>query len=65
VRAVVDAPLETSGGVISLRATNPQHTLYQLTSWAERERIELIGLEANRPSLEEVFLELTGGNNHG
>jgi ABC-2 type transport system ATP-binding protein len=65
VRAAVDAPLETSGGVITLRATNPQHTLHQLTSWAERERIDLVGLEANRPGLEDVFLELTGGNNHG
>jgi ABC-2 type transport system ATP-binding protein len=65
VRAAVDAPLETSGGVILLRATNPQRTLYQLTSWAERERIELVGLEASRPRLEDVFLELTGDNNHG
>jgi ABC-2 type transport system ATP-binding protein len=65
IRANVHAPLETSGGVVSLRARNPQRTLYELTSWAEREGVELIGLEANRPGLEEVFLELTGDNNHG
>jgi ABC-2 type transport system ATP-binding protein len=64
IRANVDAPLETSGGVISLRARNPQRTLYELTSWAEREHVELVGLEANRPRLEDVFLELTGDNNH-
>jgi ABC-2 type transport system ATP-binding protein len=64
IRANVDAPLETSGGVISLRARNPQRTLYELTSWAERERVELIGLQASRPGLEEVFLELTGDNDH-
>jgi ABC-2 type transport system ATP-binding protein len=64
IRANVDAPLETSGGVISLRARNPQRTLYELTSWAERERVELIGLQASRPGLEDVFLELTGDNNH-
>ncbi|HEY6778237.1 MAG TPA: ABC transporter ATP-binding protein [Thermoleophilaceae bacterium] len=65
IRANVHAPLETSGGVVSLRARNPQRTLFELTSWAEREGVELIGLEANRPGLEEVFLELTGDNNHG
>jgi ABC-2 type transport system ATP-binding protein len=65
IRANVHAPLEASGGVVSLRARNPQRTLYELTSWAEREGVELIGLEANRPGLEEVFLELTGDNNHG
>jgi ABC-2 type transport system ATP-binding protein len=65
IRANVHAPLETSGGVVSLRARNPQRTLYELTSWAEREGVEVIGLEANRPGLEEVFLELTGDNNHG
>jgi ABC-2 type transport system ATP-binding protein len=65
IRANVHAPLETSGGVVSLRARNPQRTLFELTSWAEREGVEVIGLEANRPGLEEVFLELTGDNNHG
>jgi ABC-2 type transport system ATP-binding protein len=64
VSANVHAPLRTSGGVVSVRAENPQRTLYELTSWAERERIELIGLEATRPSLEDVFLELTG-DDHG
>jgi ABC-2 type transport system ATP-binding protein len=64
VRANVDAPLETAGGVVSLRARDPQRTLYELTSWAEREHVELIGLEATRPGLEDVFLQLTG-DNHG
>jgi ABC-2 type transport system ATP-binding protein len=65
IRANVHAPVEAAGGLISLRAKNPQRALYELTSWAERERIDLIGLEANRPRLEDVFLELTGGDNHG
>jgi ABC-2 type transport system ATP-binding protein len=65
VRAHVDAPVRTTGGLISLRATNPQRTLYQLTSWAEREGIQLVGLQAERPGLEDVFLELTGDGHHG
>jgi ABC-2 type transport system ATP-binding protein len=65
LRANVNAHLETADGFVSLRATNPQRTLYELTSWAEREGVELIGLQANRPRLEDVFLELTGDNNYG
>ena len=64
VRANVSAPLETVGGVVSLRTGNAQRALYELTSWAEREGIELIGLQARRPTLEDVFLELIG-DNHG
>jgi ABC-2 type transport system ATP-binding protein len=61
VRTNVSAPLEVSDGVATLRATDAQRTLYELTSWAERERVELIGLEATRPTLEDAFLHLTGG----
>jgi ABC-type multidrug transport system ATPase subunit len=60
-RANLSVPVELSGGVASLRAKNPQRALYELTSWAERERVELIGLEATRPTLEDIFLESTGG----
>ena len=65
VGANVHAPLEMAGGVVSLRASNPQRTLYELTSWAEREGIELVDLQASRPGLEDVFLELTAEGNHG
>jgi hypothetical protein len=33
--------------------------LYGLVTWADRERLALEGLEVTRPSLEEMFLELT------
>jgi ABC-2 type transport system ATP-binding protein len=63
VPAGVGAPVEAVDGVVALRSANPQRTLYELTSWAEREGLELIGLEARRPTLEDVFLELTGDGN--
>jgi ABC-2 type transport system ATP-binding protein len=62
LRANVSAPIETAGGIVSLRTENAQRVLHELTSWAERERVELVGLEARRPTLEDVFLELTGAN---
>jgi ABC-2 type transport system ATP-binding protein len=60
LRANVSARLELSDGVATLRTENAQRTLHELTSWAERERVQLVGLEASRPTLENVFLELTG-----
>lgn len=60
MRPNVGAPLETAGGVVALRSDDGQPTLYELTSWAEREGVGLIGLEASRPRLEDAFLELTG-----
>jgi ABC-2 type transport system ATP-binding protein len=64
VRASVRDPLEVAGGLVEIRSDQPQRTLYQLTSWAEREGVGLIGLEATHPRLEDVYLELTG-NGHG
>ena len=34
--------------------------LHQLTGWAHRSRVSLDGLEVTRPSLEDVYLSLTG-----
>jgi ABC-2 type transport system ATP-binding protein len=51
---------ELSGNAVTLRTDQPQHALYRLTSWAENEHIELDGLTVTRPSLDDVFLELTG-----
>jgi len=59
LRASVREPLDVAGGLVTLRSRRAQRTLYELTSWAERERVELAGLEARRPTLEDTFLEVT------
>jgi len=64
IGASVSEPLEVSGDTVQIRSERPQRTLYELTSWAERDGISLIGLEATRPRLEDVYLELTG-DGHG
>jgi ABC-2 type transport system ATP-binding protein len=51
--------VETVAGVATIRAADPQPVLYRLTAWADREGRRLDGLEAIRPTLEEMFLELT------
>jgi ABC-2 type transport system ATP-binding protein len=60
VASHTDAKLEVSGNEVSLRTSHPQKTLYELTGWAEGARIELGALDVHRPSLEDVFLEVTG-----
>jgi ABC-2 type transport system ATP-binding protein len=48
-------------GEVRLQADDPVPLLHELTSWALERRIPLAGLEVRRPSLEDVYLELTAG----
>lgn len=45
--------------VVELEANDPTRTLYDLTSWAVQAGISLEGLEITRPSLEDVYLDIT------
>ncbi len=56
-----------SGNQATIATTEPQRDLYRLLSWAEGEGITLPDLEVRRPSLEDVFLEVTSdqGSNGG
>ncbi len=47
------------GEVVSLETTNPVRTLNELTGEALEMGVDLEGLEVSRPSLEDVYLELT------
>ena len=51
------ARLEGKG--VELETNDPTRTLYELTSWAVQTGISLEGLQATRPSLEDVYLEIT------
>jgi ABC-2 type transport system ATP-binding protein len=60
------APPEIRGLVLtatdegfSASTDTPTETLNALTGWAIEQRVELEGLELRRPSLEDVYLELT------
>ena len=49
-----------SGAEVTLRCdASPQKVLYQLTGWAEGDHLVLENLEVSRPTLDDVFLELT------
>jgi ABC-2 type transport system ATP-binding protein len=46
-------------GVVRLSATDPVPALNQLTGWALERGVDLQSLEVHRPTLEDVYLELT------
>ncbi len=46
-------------GQVQLRTDDPVAILNALTSWALARNLDLAGLEVRRPSLEDVYLELT------
>jgi ABC-2 type transport system ATP-binding protein len=55
------APGTTRDGRVEVVAENLTATLYRLTGWAVENGIELEDLNVVRPTLEDVYLELTGG----
>jgi len=54
------APTTASDRRVMLRSSTPTHLLHQLTSWALERNVELNDLSVSRPSLEDVYLQLTG-----
>jgi ABC-2 type transport system ATP-binding protein len=49
----------TANGEVVVDTMTPVEALNELTSWALERRLELEGLEVARPTLEDVYLELT------
>jgi ABC-2 type transport system ATP-binding protein len=47
--------------MVQLTTDDPTAALHELTGWAVERGIRLDDLEVSRPSLEDVYLEITGG----
>jgi ABC-2 type transport system ATP-binding protein len=60
--ALTDLPLPAgaANGVVQVETGNPTEALHQLTGWALRHGTVLPALTVERPSLEDVYLKLTG-----
>jgi ABC-2 type transport system ATP-binding protein len=52
-------PLTLQDGVATLETATPTRTLNELSAWALARDLELPDIEVTRPSLEDVYLELT------
>jgi ABC-2 type transport system ATP-binding protein len=59
VSAAIGETAIVTGNEATIASTDPQRDLYLLLHWAESEGITLPDLEVRRPSLEDVFLEVT------
>ena len=46
-------------GVVAIKTERPVETLHELTGWAIENGVELRSLEVRRPTLEDVYIELT------
>ena len=57
----LSAPATVVGADVSLRSADPVGDMWALTDWARANDARLIGLTLTRPSLEDVYLQLTGG----
>ena len=57
--ASVAAGAEERNGYVSAVIEHPTRSVAELTGWAAERGLELDGLELRRPSLEDVYLELT------
>jgi ABC-2 type transport system ATP-binding protein len=57
----VAGSVSVDGDEITIRVNDPTRILHELTSWAVGRGVELEGLQVSRPTLEDVYLELTGG----
>jgi ABC-2 type transport system ATP-binding protein len=57
-------PASTANGRVEVRTEDEIRVLHQLTGWALDNGIALAQLTVERPSLEDVYLELTGSVEH-
>ncbi len=55
----------TTGDRFEMSTATPTADVHALTAWATGRGIELVGLEVLRPSLEDVYLTLTDGEDDG
>jgi ABC-2 type transport system ATP-binding protein len=56
---VLPLPMTVEAGLAVIETPTPTRTLLDLTTWAVARGLELPNLEVTRPSLEDVYLELT------
>ena len=51
--------VRVDGDAVELKTKDPTRTMFELTSWAVKNEVSLDGLEVRRPSLEDVYLDIT------
>jgi hypothetical protein len=57
-RQILNTPGD--GGLVTVETAEPTEALHRLTGWALGRGVSLDGITVERPSLEDVYLRLTG-----
>jgi len=57
--ASLEPPASAEDRVVRFRSADPVSSLFVLTRWAIEHELNLPDLEVRRPSLEDVYLQLT------
>jgi ABC-2 type transport system ATP-binding protein len=59
---ISDLPFDATSreGLVTVETGDPTRALHELTGWAVRRGMEFGSLTVDRPSLEDVYLRLTG-----
>jgi ABC-2 type transport system ATP-binding protein len=65
VAAAIGRAPELSGNQATITSREPQRDLHGLLDWAADAGVQLADLEVRRPSLEDVFLTVTGNGERG
>jgi ABC-2 type transport system ATP-binding protein len=56
----VEGAVMAPNGTVELRSVDPTTDLHAITGWALDNAVDLVDLSVTRPTLEDVYLELTG-----
>lgn len=51
---------QDEGCTVAVETESPARTIVEVVKWIDRERLELVDIHIKRPTLEEVFIKLTG-----
>jgi ABC-2 type transport system ATP-binding protein len=56
----IESTLDSSGTSLTVISRRPATTLVELIKWIEQSGLELVDVQLKKPTLEDVFIELTG-----
>ena len=55
-----ESALDSTGHTLTVHSRRPAATLVDLVKWIDQQGLELTDVRLKQPSLEDVFIELTG-----
>ena len=55
-----ESTIDSTGHTLTVRSRRPAATLVDLVKWIDQQGLELTDVRLKQPSLEDVFIEMTG-----